>query len=437
MARSKNIPNATPRLVSVDVSKYNVKGYGLDNGYPNRMLNLYNASGSAKMCASLCAKYLVGDGFENLDFYSVKINEKGLTPDKLLRRLADDDSKMRGYYVHVNYNAAYQKVSATYLPFEDCRFGVGEKEGMIAVWKHWYKHPEAGKITIDTEPEFIHIYNPDPVVIEAQALEAGGFENYKGQIMWVSKDFSPYPLATIDPVLDDVQAEIESAVTRRGNLRNNFQMKGIWIEKGQKLTERQEQEVVDNIRDFIGPEGNTVQVVFSDDPDGKDVPEFKDFDNKLNDKLFQYTDQSARLAIYTQYGQPAVLHSDYLGASGFNEGQLPQSMDYYNSLTRPDRIHLEEFFRELFSNWHEQINKEDNYKITPLATIGNNIEIEAEDNRPLIEIIGVGGTQALQSILADTATTQEQKKNTLVVVFGITEENAKLLAGITEGEIKQ
>lgn len=372
MAIHKNIPNAYPRLVKADIARYNVLGYGLDNGYPNRMLNLYNASGSAKMCANLCATYLIGKGFEDLNFYKAIINDKGLTPDKLLRRICDDLSKQRGFYVHVNFNALYKTESISYIPFEDCRFGINENDGKIGIWKHWYKQ-DGVRQRIDAEdvPNFLHTYDPRPEIIEKQVEEAGGWGNYKGQIFWNSKDFNPYPLASIDPVLDDVQAEIESAVTRRNNLRNNFQLKGIWVEKGSKADERQQNEVVESIRSFMGPESESVTVVFSESDEGKDVPEFKPFQNNLNDKIFQYTDQSARLAIYTQFGQPAVLHSDYLGASGFNEGQLPQSMAYYNSFTEPDRILLEEVFTELFANFKEQVNPTGNYKIRPLEPLSN------------------------------------------------------------------
>ncbi len=434
MSKLSNLPDAEPRLIIVNGDKLGIKTYGPDNGYPQRMLNLYNASGSAKMCANLCAAYLIGKGFEDLVFYSSVVNGKGITPDKLLRRVAHDKSKFRGFALHVNWNSIYEVDSVSYVPFEYCREGINENEGKIGVFKEWYKPPGAPRSKTNTEPTFIPLYNPDPVGIESQVNEAGGWENYKGQIYYISDDFETYPLATIDPVIDDVLAEIESSITRKNNLRNNFQLKHIWVEKGQVQEDEQEEEIVDGIRQFMGPDGKPISVVFSKDPEGKDIPELVPVTSSINDKLFQYTDQTARLSIYTQFGQPAVLHSDYLGASGFNEGQLPQSMDYYNSLTEPDRILLEEVFSEIFKRYKDKINPSNSYRITALESLkagGNDIKVEEEDKRALIEIIGVGGTQALQSILADPATTADQKKNTLIIVFGLSEENASLLAGVT------
>jgi hypothetical protein len=436
MSRIKNLPDAAPRLTVVDGSKLGIKTYGEDNGYPQRMLNLYNASGSAKMCANLCASYLIGKGFEDLDFYHAPINTKGLTPDKLLRRVANDKAKLRGFAIHVNYNAMYRISDVSYVPFEHCREGLEEHAGKIGLNKDWYNSKKGGSRRSKEDVVFVNRFNPDPAIIQKQVEVAGSWDAYRGQIYYSSDDFDTYPLATIDPVLDDVQAEIESAITRRCNLSNNFQLKHIWVEKGKPEDKKTDAEVVNEVREFMGSEGKPVSVVFSEDPEGKDIPTLIPVTSQMNDKLFQYTDQTARLAIYTAFGQPAILHSDYMGTNGYNEGQLPQSMGYYNAFTEPYRILFEEVFTEIFSYFQDNINPSGSYKITPLEAIsatGSDINTENIDNRTLIEVIGIGGTQALTAILADTVTTPEQKKNALIIIFGLSEENASLLAGVTTG----
>lgn len=436
MSTIKNLPDAAPRITVVDGNKLGIKTYGEDNGYPQRMLNLYNASGSAKMCANLCASYLIGKGFEDQYFYHAPINSKGLTPDKLLRRLANDKSKLRGFAIHINYNALYQIEDVSFVPFEHCRHGIEENTGKIGVLKDWYSSKKGGARRSKSDVTFIDSFNPDPAMIEKQVQIAGSWDAYRGQIYYHSDDFDTYPLATIDPVLDDVQAEIESATTRRNNLRNNFQLKHIWVEKGQLAADETYDEVVEGVRQFMGSDGKPVTVVFSEDPEGKDIPTLLEVKSQMNDKLFQYTDQAARGAVYTAFGQPAILHSDYMGTNGYNEGQLPQSMGYYNAFTEPYRILFEEVFTEIFNLFKNNVNPSGSYKITPLESIsasGTDINTENIDNRTLIEVIGVGGTQALQAILADPATTAEQKKNTLIIVFGISEENAALLAGVSTG----
>lgn len=434
MSRTADLPNAEPRLQSVDGKALGVRPYDVDNGYPQRMQNLYNASSSAKMAANLCARYILGNGFENLDFYNVVIGkDKGLdvTPDTLLRALAPDKARFKGFGIHINYNALYEVDTVKYVPFEQIREGEGEEfSGKWGVSKVWWSSKKGGKGVRKDAVKWIDGYNPDPDVIEQQVQTAGGWHLYNGQLFYYS-DEAGYPLATIDQVLDDVEAEIASARTRKNNLKNNFQLKQIYVVKGQAQDEEQDVEEAQKVKDFMGPDGSPVMVVFSEREDGSDIPDVKPVQSNINDKQYEYTDKAVRAAIYQAFGQPAILHSDYQGTNGYNEGQLPQSMEYYINFTEPDRIVFEVTFREIFRRFKEPVNTEDNYRIAPLQVIGKDA-IEEEDTRPLIEILGIGGMQALQSVLADTNTSAEQKKDQLVIVFGLDEEKAAKLAGYVE-----
>ena len=49
------------------------------------------------------------------------------------------------------------------------------------------------------------------------------------------------------------------------------------------------------------------------------------------------------------------------------------------------------------------------------------------EEKLLVEVLGVGGTQALQSIITDANLTPNQKTNILVEVFGFTVEAARKL----------
>ncbi len=434
MSRTADLPNAEPRLLEVDGKSLGIRPYDIDNGYPQRMQNLYNASSSAKMAANLCARYILGNGFENLDFYNVVIGKhKGLdvTPDSLLRVLAPDKAKFKGFGIHINYNALYEVDTVKYVPFEQIREGEGEETaGKWGVYKSWWSSKKGGKGIRKDSVTWIDGYNPDPGVIEQQVQAVGGWVNYNGQLFYYS-DEAGYPLATIDQVLDDVEAEIASAKTRKNNLKNNFQLKQIYIIKGQVQDDEQDEIEAKKVKDFMGPDGSPVMVVFSEREDGMDVPDVKPVTANVDDKAFAYTDQTVRAAIYQAFGQPAILHSDYQGTNGYNEGQLPQSMEYYINFTEPDRIVFETTFREIFKRFKTPVNTEDNYRIAPLQVLGKDA-IEEEDTRPLIEILGVGGLQGLQAVLADPNTTPEQKKDQLVIVFGLDEVKAAKLAGYVE-----
>lgn len=53
---------------------------------------------------------------------------------------------------------------------------------------------------------------------------------------------------------------------------------------------------------------------------------------------------------------------------------------------------------------------------------------DEKNDTPLAVRLGVGGTQALQSILADNNLSEDQKKNTLMILFGLPEEQARVMS---------
>jgi hypothetical protein len=58
------------------------------------------------------------------------------------------------------------------------------------------------------------------------------------------------------------------------------------------------------------------------------------------------------------------------------------------------------------------------------------LEDAKSDNSVLAVTLGVGGTQALTSIIADPVLTIEQKKGSMIVLFGLTEQQANTMLGI-------
>jgi len=58
---------------------------------------------------------------------------------------------------------------------------------------------------------------------------------------------------------------------------------------------------------------------------------------------------------------------------------------------------------------------------------GDKYASDPENQGAMIERLGIGGTQALQSILADSTMSEEAKAEALVVIFGMKESDAKKL----------
>ena len=89
-------------------SNYNIRfklqSYGYDNLYPQNIIDIVGASGTAKLCLSRYEKFVEGYGFSDLSISEKIINRAGETNDDILRYVAGDITKFGGVALHVNYN---------------------------------------------------------------------------------------------------------------------------------------------------------------------------------------------------------------------------------------------------------------------------------------------------------------------------------------------
>jgi phage portal protein BeeE len=66
--------------------------------------------------------------------------------------------------------------------------------------------------------------------------------------------------------------------------------------------------------------------------------------------------------------------------------------------------------------------------LQPLDGNGDVFITDVKNDTPLAVRLGVGGTQALQSILSDNNLSEDQKRNVLVILFGIPEDQARVMS---------
>lgn len=119
-----------------------------------------------------------------------------------------------------------------------------------------------------------------------------------------------------------------------------------------------------NMQGFVGPEGQRLIVAEVEQSEG--IPEVITIENKLNDKIFQYSDEKSRATIYRMMGQPAILHSD-LTQGRYNQNQLPEARKAYNNDTEMDRIIMQECFAKVFENFITPITAD--FSIKPLEDL--------------------------------------------------------------------
>lgn len=472
-----NVKKSSNRLLQKEDKKIGILNYGDDNLYPQRMLLLKDSSPTAKTCVETYAKFIKGGGFRDLDFYKAVVNLDRQTMDKILTLIANDYATFRGFALHVNITPGGKVAEIYHVPFEQVRKASATKKAETgfdyAVYTDWNKqHNSSIKAE---EITWLNEFNLDPAVISEQIDKAIELDvEYKGQLFYFSADEGSYPLASFDVVEESIYSEIQSDIETTNNFEQGFTKKGMFIHKG-KFEEDEHgnspdrEEFEEAIEEFVGGDGPHVITVDVDADE--EIPEYKTLDTTINDKMYEYTDQKVLNKIIRNFKVPKILLSVTEGGGFFNQEQVRDAVEFYNLVTLEERIGIEAIIFSVCSSALVVTNKTGDYSIAPIEfkikkseppqSLNDLVkdpsvpvetkrfmlvkfygldmdealemipEIKPEaDKRLLVDILGVGGTQAMQGILADPVLTPAQKKSALMIIFGLNEEDANSLAGI-------
>ena len=350
-----------------------------DNAYPERMDRLINNSVTAKSAAAIMVQYLIGKG------YGYETNNLIVNKDKNLKLIdfaddiADDLVKQRGVFIHINWNALYQITDLSVIPYEWCRIGKTDSNdyaGKIAVCKEWLK-PKRSDI------QLIDIYNPRKKVIDAQVEKAGGWEHYKGQVLFVNMDTKLlYPLSRIDSVSEDCDSEAQASVYKNRLLRKGFfgntlvvtrPLVGDGLEQGSKAfqdAESERERFQQAIKDSLGAENTGGVLCLEMDFAGEKLEDailIKQIESRIDDKLFNYTESSVRENILVAFNNlPAGLIKTNETSLFGNSGEAIREMKrtYWENTTK-ERSLLTSVINRLL----EKSQDHSSLKVQPLKLI--------------------------------------------------------------------
>ncbi|MBL4820127.1 MAG: hypothetical protein JKY98_03915, partial [Gammaproteobacteria bacterium] len=288
--------------------KLGIINNGANNLYSERVERFINNSVTAKMSANTMATYLIGKGFgDDNDFIVDKDNDTTLF--QFGNNIAKNESKQRGVFIHVGYDANFDRSSLKVLPYTHCRLGKKDDNkynAKIVVYDNW--DGENGKIN-EEDFNVLNVFNPRESVIQSQVDAVGGWDHYKGQILYFNLDEEyNYALSQIDSVMHDCDSEAQSSVFKNKSLRKGFFGKTLVITKplAGKLEDYDTPELYrhalsqrDNftqvIESFVGAEnvGGALHVQLEHDGDTfEDAIRFEQIDSNIDDKLFEYTESS-------------------------------------------------------------------------------------------------------------------------------------------------
>lgn len=346
--------------------------FDFDNKYTFRCLNTSNASGTAKYCISLIQRFYEGNGFKDVTFYKAIVNSKGLTNDKLLRHVTTDLARHNGFAVHINYNSLFQISELHYIPFNDCRLPhpeAAEHYGKIAVYSDWARVHRRNIRLLDID--FIDTFNPDPNVIAKQINEAGSIEDYKGQLLWFSKEGTSYPLAMYDAVLEDMETDARIKNHKRKRAATGYNADYIFVHKGKFENEQERVDFVRGLEEQQGDEGAgniTVCEVESDEQ----IPELIKIDKAQEKDFYTENELSVQDNIRRAFGFPPILVGVQIAGKLGASQEILEATAYMNGVTNRERREVEEIFTKIYSNFHADINPTKDYSIIPLSLIATN-----------------------------------------------------------------
>lgn len=407
-----------------------IQSWGERNDYPQSVREILNSSSTGKPCANTYAKFINGKGFSDVNFAEMIINHLGQTNDTLLSLIKDDYANFGAFAIHCNYNLLGEIVEKQYIPVETCRFEALDTEtyqfNRIALHSDWGQRYTNLKRFKKDDIIFINLFNPENV--KNEITEAGGIENYKGQIFFYSNQGNKtYPLPIFDNVLTDMNTEEGCSNVANRNARNNFQTAGMLIDivnpdnsieqdetKKEYQLEKQQQTTIDNLKQFQGDEV-AGKLLYISVASKEEIPTFTPFNGENYDKEYTVTNDICRLKIGGAFVQPPILRAENI-STGFSVDAMRNAYDYYNSTTNTERMVIERAFKEIDKYWAFQ--QSENFEIAPL-----NYDVQIT----IAEKIGKENIQWVFDIVRDINTPKADKKLLIKGLFNLTNEEINSL----------
>lgn len=420
------LPQIERRILVRPNQTFGILNFDMDNAYPQRMLELVAASPTAKDCWNKRSKFIAGNGFEQKDLAKQIINDNGLTLAKLLKAVATDKALFTGFGIHVNYNANFKIASINYIKFEDIRMGdtdcpdTADKYAIYSDWgrKTW-KNIMRSKIT------FLDQYNPDPEIIQQQVIDAGGWEDYKGQLLYFNPEVDDYPLIEADSVWEDFETEAGIKIFNNREVTTGFlpstmlfmQSRREEADNSRPDSDEQHYNTPSQLEKDLGAfQGakSAQKIIVIEYEDETSKPEFQPYAIQNNDKLFETTEKSVEARIIKGFSIPKELINSEKASGLSNGSEKKEAIREFNDNTAADRLELSETFAEIFSHFYTSINPSGNWNIIPVPA---NV---ADDNTGI-----TAGPSINQLLLSNIPT--ENKIAVLIYAYGFKQAEAEAM----------
>jgi len=413
-----------------------------DNTFQADLLNACLDSGTARVCIERRSSYIYGTGF-NDELLAEKTANNTQTFNKLLASIAPNvalfktvclkvlvDSNGETYRV---YNLAVDKVQKgdgkfIYNPTKNTDYFDRNKDVEYAEYNATLT-PEQRKIIL--------------------AKEIKEFGKQRGTILYHFSEGIGSSVYCIPPAysgLEDIKSDHELSSYELENLENGFLPSAMLTIVGNvddavhdSNGKSEKDKLKDKLTEFTAKKEGRARLLVMTAETKEGIPNLQQLDTgKILDGLEKITDRVGR-KVCRLFEVPPVL-------AGFEDASiLGSNQTFKNALVtlqhsvQKDKDLIIEALNMVFPDLDfsigelklidyiptEVLAKLTDDELRALAGYEPLPNTDTENGVSLAEVLGVGGTQALQGILVDTILTPDQKVSILEILFNITNDNAR------------
>lgn len=425
----------------------NIYKYGYDNLLPNNLIRYINESGVAKRCVNKVSSYIAADGFADESTKIFKVNEKQ-TADELLQSISYDCAYFKGYALQIGRDRSGKIISAKHVPFQLLRKTLRGDY----LFNPTYGMKEFKKDKGEYYPRFKCV-QISPLELSAQIKEYGN----KGEIMYVyeeTPDNPNYPVPDYYAGVENLRTSSRIQQFDLNMVLNGFKPSALLTIIGNIDDKTKDADGMtardylnETLDEFTGRNANTNGetneggLLVMEAKTKEEVPVLQTFDSKAILDASNSKREVVDRAVCRDFGvHPVLVGFSDAAILGNTQSIANASMELNNNVNSIQRM-IERAMKSVYPELDWSLTKFQPVSYIPDSVMGDltqterrelfgypELVVEGVDNKPLlVEKLGVGGTQAFTAIIADVNLSNEQKRATLQLLFGISNEDVMKL----------
>jgi len=386
--------------------------WGDGDSFPEYLLSLYNSVPTLRAVINGNIDYIAGDDVTIRQFSESLpdnvVNRSGDTIREQVRDIAKDFEIYGGFALQIIRDLAGRVAEIYHL---DMRFLRTNKECDVFYYcENWSKR---GKKDVITYPAYMPIPNWDELTPEQRNANASSVvfvKNVNTQVYPAPVYSAAIKACEIERLIDDFHIS---------DINNHFVSSAIVNFNNGDPGDEMKKEIESEFNEKFAGATNGGRIAFSWNPNKESATDIIEFKVEDFGERYKALSEHSRQQIFTAFRCNPNLVGIPTEGNGFANEQYEESFTLYNrTQIKPIQILIIETYDGIFGG-------EDVIEITPFS-MGEGGDASVS----LATQLGVGGTQALMSVLESSVMTTEQKLGTLQVLFGLDEESAYKILNI-------